>query len=455
MTRPLRAAIVGAGPAGTYAGDILLREAAEAGLEVSIDLFERLPVPFGLVRYGVAPDHPRIKTIITALDRVLSNESIRFLGNVEVGRDISLEQMADYYDAVIFSTGSIEDAVLDLPGVDLPGSYGAAEFVSWYDAHPDVPTGWPLDATSVAVIGNGNVALDVARVLAKHVEDMDHTDIPPHVREGLAAKTVTDVHIFGRRGPAQSKFSPLELREVGQAPDVDIVTYDEDFQIDASTEEWLASHHKNRQVFKVLQGYNESDPDSRTASHRIHLHFLQRPAGVLGQEQVTGLRMERTRLVGDGTVEGTGDTVDYDVQQVYRAVGYFGSPLPGVPFDEDRGVIPHVGGRVVDETGTQIAGLYATGWIKRGPVGLIGSTKSDARETITHLLADADEGKLTAPAHPEPEAILAALEANGIEYVTWHGWEKMSAEEIRRGSQSGREREKIAARLEMLEHARH
>jgi ferredoxin/flavodoxin---NADP+ reductase len=384
---------------------------------------------------------------------VLSDERIRFLGNVEVGRDITLDQLHGHYDAVIFSTGSIKDAALEIPGIDLPGSYGAADFVSWYDAHPDVPTTWPLDATSVAVIGNGNVALDVARVLAKHVEDMDHTDIPPQVREGLAAKTITDVHVFGRRGPAQSKFSPLELRELGEAPDVDIITYADDFQVDASTEEWLASHHKHRQVFKVLQGYRDIDPETQTASHRIHLHFLQRPAAVLGDDAVTGLRMERTRLVGDGTIEGTGEHLDYEVQQVYRAVGYFGSPVPGVPFDEVRGVIPHVGGRVIDETGTQVPGLYATGWIKRGPVGLIGSTKSDARETVTNLIADALDGRLAAPAHPQPESVVSLLEGRGTPVVTWDGWERLSAEEMRRGGLTGREREKVAARLEMLEHA--
>jgi ferredoxin--NADP+ reductase len=229
-TIPFRVAIIGAGPAGIYAADLLTK--AEHDLELSIDLFERLPSPFGLVRYGVAPDHPRIKGIINALIKVLDRGDIRLFGNVEYGADINLGELTDRYDAVIFSTGCFVDAPLSLPGIDLPGSYGAADFVNWYDSHPDVAQTWPLDAEKVAVLGNGNVALDVARVLAKQADDLHTTEIPDHVYEGLKSSKVTDVHVFGRRGPAQAKFTPLELRELGQVDDVDIIVYPEDYEFD-------------------------------------------------------------------------------------------------------------------------------------------------------------------------------------------------------------------------------
>ncbi|WP_371744526.1 FAD-dependent oxidoreductase [Georgenia sp. TF02-10] len=425
---------MGAGPAGIYAADIL----AKSGLDVSIDLFERLPAPYGLVRYGVAPDHPRIKQIIIALYKILQRGDINLIGNVDVGRDISVEELQRHYDAVIFSTGSDRDAPLNIPGTDLPGSYGAANFVSWYDGHPDVPRTWPLDAREVAVLGVGNVALDVARMLAKHVEDLMVTEIPPNVAAGLAASPVTDVHIFGRRGPAQAKFTPLELRELGKVPDVDIVVYDEDFVFDEGSEEAIRASNQTKQVVKTLMDFTLKDPAERTASRRIHLHFLHRPVEILGSDRVEGIRTERTELVGDGTVRGTGQFVDTPVQAVYRAVGYFGSPVPGLPFDETSGTIPNTEGRVLGDDGEYLPGVYATGWIKRGPVGLIGSTKSDAQQTIAHLVEDARAGLLHArdEAAVGHDAMLAALEAAGVRFTTWHGWELLDAYERQLGAAS-------------------
>jgi ferredoxin--NADP+ reductase len=259
----LRVAIVGAGPAGIYAGNILansLRNAQQPDsgpVEARIDLFESLPAPYGLIRYGVAPDHPRIKGIVTSLHEMLAAGSIRFIGNVEVGRDISLDELQERYDAVILATGAIRDAALDIPGIDLPGSYGAADFVAWYDGHPDVPTEWPLDAAEVAVIGNGNVALDVARMLAKHADDLLPTEIPDNVHAGLAASNVTDVHVFGRRGPAQVKFTPLELRELGELRDVDMVVYDEDFDYDEASQAAIASNKQVMVIDRVLQSWRK------------------------------------------------------------------------------------------------------------------------------------------------------------------------------------------------------
>ena len=254
MTK-LRLAIVGAGPAGIYAADIILK--AERKFDVSIDLFEQLPAPYGLVRYGVAPDHPRIKGIITALREVLDRGDIRIFGNVRFGEDITLDDLKHHYHAVIFSTGAIRDTDLDIPGIDALGSYGAADFVSWFDGHPDVPRDWPLDASSVAVIGNGNVALDVSRMLAKHAEDLLPTEIPANVHRGLVDSKVTDVHVFGRRGPAQVKFTPLELRELGEMRDVDTIVYDEDFDYDEASLAAIASNKQVMVIDRVLQSWRK------------------------------------------------------------------------------------------------------------------------------------------------------------------------------------------------------
>ncbi|TDE88024.1 pyridine nucleotide-disulfide oxidoreductase [Occultella glacieicola] len=446
-----RVAIVGAGPAGIYAADIL----SKTDLDVDIDLFERLPAPFGLVRYGVAPDHPRIKGIIVALYKVLQRGDIRLIGNVDFGTDVDLAELREYYDAVIFSTGAIKDADLPIPGIDLDGSYGAADFVSWYDGHPDVPRTWPLEAREIAVLGVGNVALDVARILAKHVEDLMPTEVPENVVDVLRASPVTDVHVFGRRGPAQVKFTPLELRELGHVPDVDIVVYPEDFDFDDGSEEAIRSSNQTKQVVKTLTDWTLRDPAELTASRRIHLHFLHRPAEILGTDgKVCGIRTERTELTGDGSVRGTGEFVEFDVQAVYRAVGYFGSPLAGLPFDEAAGVIPNDGGRVLDDHGRHIPGTYATGWIKRGPVGLIGHTKSDAGETIRHLVEDVTSGSVPTAPRRDPQAILDRLEADGVPYTTWQGWELLDAYERSLGEGQGRERIKVVPREHMTEISR-
>ncbi|MEE6282597.1 FAD-dependent oxidoreductase [Georgenia sunbinii] len=442
---PLRVAIIGAGPAGIYAADIL----SKTDLDVSIDLIERLPVPFGLVRYGVAPDHPRIKQIIVALQKILARGDIRFVGNVDVGTDVTIEEMREHYDAVVISTGADTDAPLPIPGIDLPGSYGAADFVSWYDGHPDVPRSWPLEASSVAVLGVGNVALDVARILAKHVEDLLPTDVPANVVEGLRQSPVTDVHIFGRRGPAQVKFTPLELRELGKVPDVDVVVYPEDFEFDEGSMAAIRSTNQTKQVVKTLTDWTLRDPEELTASRRIHLHFLHRPVEIVGDDAVTAIRTERTELVGDGTARGTGEIVETPVQAVYRAVGYFSSPIPGVPFDAVGGVVPNDEGRVLDEDGERIPGLYATGWIKRGPVGLIGSTKSDAQQTIGHLVTDVAEGLVAGRVPGSPDGLLAALEERHSRLTSWSGWELLDAYERSLGEAEGRERVKVVPREEM------
>lgn len=443
MTK-LRLAIVGAGPAGIYAADILLKE--ERHFDVSIDLFEQLPAPYGLVRYGVAPDHPRIKGIITALRQVLDTGRIRLFGNVLFGRDITLDDLKKHYNAVIFSTGAVRDAELDVPGIDLDGSYGAADFVSWYDGHPDVPREWPLTAKEVAVIGNGNVALDVARVLAKHAEDLLSTEIPQNVYEALAASPVTDVHVFGRRGPMQVKFTPLELRELGELRDVDIVVHEEDFDYDDASKNAISS---NKQVFVIDKVFTKwRAREAGSASRRLHLHFHARPAEITGSGNVEGFRYERTAPDGSGGVVGTGEFRELPVQAVYRAVGYFGSALAGIPFDEKRGVIPNREGQVLDDHDRIVPGIYATGWIKRGPVGLIGHTKSDAMETIKHLVND--QANWWWPADPDEQSVVDLLASRGIEFTNLDGWHRLDEYEKALGEPVGRERIKVVPRDEMV-----
>ena len=442
----LRLAVIGAGPAGIYASDLILK--AERDFDVSIDLFDLLPAPYGLVRYGVAPDHPRIKGIIRALFEVLDRGDIRFFGNVKYGIDITLDDLKHHYNAIIFATGAIKDADLDIPGADLEGSFGAADFVNWYDAHPDFPLEWPLDAKEVAVIGNGNVALDVARILVKRPDDLLSTDIPDHVYEGLKASPVTDVHVFGRRGPAQVKFSPLELREALHVEGVQAIVYEEDFQYDDGSREAIDSNNQIRVMVKTLEDLRENPAEPQ--ERRLHLHFFSTPREILGTDgKVSGIRFERTELDGTGRVRATGEMREFEVQAVYRAVGYFGSELDGIPFDDVEGVIRNEEGRVLDQSGSHIPGVYCTGWIKRGPVGLIGHTKADAIETIGHLMSD--RGSWWSPSEPGEEAIEETLRSRGVDSMAWSGWLNVDGEEKRLGQLSGRERLKLHNRAQMLD----
>jgi ferredoxin--NADP+ reductase len=455
---PLRVAIVGAGPAGIYAGNILANALAarEDGSSVEIDLFESLPAPYGLIRYGVAPDHPRIKGIVNSLHEMLDARAegadrrvIRFLGNVEIGRDVSIDELQARYHAVILATGAIRDAALRIPGVDLPGSHGAADFVSWFDGHPDVPRTWPLVDEQVAVIGNGNVALDVARILAKLPENLRSTEVPDNVLEGLEASAVTDVHVFGRRGPADIKFTPIELRELGEVAGVDILLDDADFD---GVDPAAASTNQLKIMLRTLNSWRDRPENRGEATgnpRRLHLHFWHAPVEITGSDRVEGIRFERTAPNIDGSVSGTGVFHDYPVTAVYRAVGYFGSPVVEVPFDERRGVVPNEGGRV-----DGAPGVYATGWIKRGPVGLIGHTKSDATETIANLLEDVDAGRLVTPV--ETADILELLAEREVEVTTWDGWLELDAHERALGAahRHARERVKVVPREEQVEISR-
>jgi ferredoxin--NADP+ reductase len=437
---------VGAGPAGIYAADLIIKSELR-DFDVSIDLFDLLPAPYGLVRYGVAPDHPRIKGIIRALYEVLDRGDIRFFGNVEYGKDITLDDLKKHYNAVIFSTGAVKDANLNIPGIDLEGSFGAAAFVNWYDAHPDFERSWDLSAKEIAVLGNGNVALDVARVLSKPAEAMLSTDIPDNVYQGLRASQATDVHVFGRRGPAQVKFSPLELREAVHIEGVDTIVYDEDFQYDEGSQKAIDSNNQTRVMVKTLEELRSNEITG--AQRRLHLHFFSAPIEILEQDgKVSGIKIERTQLDGTGNVKPTGEFREFPIQAVYRAVGYFGSELSEVPFDEKAGVIPNDKGRVLDSDGKHIQGVYATGWIKRGPVGLIGHTKSDAIETIAQIIED--KNNWWSPASPSEDSITDLLTSRKIDFVGWPEWLRIDAEEKRLGEAQERERIKLVEREDFL-----
>ncbi|NYG53942.1 FAD-dependent oxidoreductase [Nocardioides perillae] len=442
----LRIAVVGAGPAGIYAADSLLK----SDVDVAVDLLDRLPAPYGLVRYGVAPDHPRIKEIVKALDRVLASPGVRFLGGVDLGVDVKLEELRELYDAVVVATGARADRDLGIPGEEL--THGAADFVSWYDSHPDAPESWPLDAASVAVVGVGNVALDVARVLAKDGEEMRVTDVPGPVLDALRAKTTTDVHVFSRRGPAYVKFSPLELRELNHSPSVEVVVHPEGFDVDDHGMAHVGANKSAKLVLDVLANWVGRDLEGKP--HRIHLHFCEAPVEVVGEDgRVTAIRTERTAPVGDGTYAGTGEVTTWEVGAVYRAIGYRSSPVLGLPFDDRAAVVPNVGGRVVDLDGEPVPGAYVTGWVKRGPVGLIGHTKSDAAETVGHLLADlagrGSDGSDGAATRSEAE-VDAYLAARGVDVQTYERWRRLDDHEVALGAAEGRTRVKVAGREEML-----
>lgn len=448
-TTPLRVAIIGAGPAGIYAADILTKNDPDA----TVDIYDRLPTPYGLIRYGVAPDHPRIKQIIVALHRVLESERIQFFGNVNVGVDLKVDELRQHYDAIIFATGAERDRAMGIPGEDLKGSHGAADFVAFYDSHPDREQTWDLvGPKAVAVIGVGNVGLDVARVLARTGDEMLYTDIPEHVHAVLRASTHTDVHMFARRGPAQAKFTPVELREMDHSPNVQCLVVPEGMEFDKGSEQALSESKSLRMVVDVLSQWAVRDEDP-SVGRRIHLHFLENPTEILGEDgQVVGLRTERQELTGDGNVRGTGEFTDWPVQSVYRAVGYRSESIEDLPFDHGKLVLPNVAGRVLDLDGGVLGGIYATGWVKRGPVGLIGHTKSDAAETVKNLLEDAPA--LPRAPHRERADVVGLLTEKGLPYTDFEGWDRLDAHERSLGEPHERERIKVHTREGMTTVAR-
>lgn len=438
----LRVAVVGSGPAGVYATAALVR----AG-DVTVDVLDRLPAPYGLVRYGVAPDHVKMKSVDAALRKILEEPGVRFLGNVEVGTDLTLDELHLFYDAVVFATGAAVDRRLDVPGEDLAGSFSATDFVSWYSGHPDAELDrFALHARHVVVVGVGNVAVDVARVLTKSADVLRATDVPGHVLDVLAASAVTDVTMLGRRGPAQARFTTKELRELGELAGADVLVDPADLELTPAEKAEVDADRTLRANLEVLQGWAAREPQG--LPRRLRLRFWLRPVAVLGTEVVTGFRAERTALAG-GRLTGTGETVDLPAEMVLRSVGYRVVPPAGLPLDPVTGTVPHDAGRVLRD-GSPVPGVYVAGWLKRGPTGIIGTNKPDATETARSLLAD------TVARAPErdPRSVLAALAARGVAPVEWSGWQAIDAAEQALGADRDCARVKIADRTTLLRTAR-
>ncbi|GAA5503492.1 NADPH-ferredoxin reductase FprA [Deinococcus xinjiangensis] len=442
--RPLRVAVIGSGPSGVFATEALLKQAA---VPVSVDVFDRLPTPYGLVRYGVAPDHLTIKSVTKGFEKTLSDPRVRFLGNVEFGKDLTHAEAKAHYDAILYTVGASSDRRLGIAGEDLHGSMSATEFVAWYNGHPDAAAReLVLSASGVAVVGVGNVALDVSRILVKTVAELRESDIAAHALEVLERSPVTDVWILGRRGPAQAAFTTKELREFGELSDADPIVKTAEVQLSEAEEAAITDNTKKKNV-EVLRDFAVRTPEGK--NRRVHLRFLVSPVEILddGAGNVGGLKVERNRLDEHGNAVGTGDYETLPVQMVLRSVGYRGVALSGVPFDEKRGVIPNLEGRVEGR-----AGEYTAGWIKRGPSGVVGTNRKDATDTVAHLIADANAGSLPSAQHPETAAIDALLAAKNVEVFTFADWQALDAHELAQGQQQGRPRHKVVQREEMLKH---
>jgi ferredoxin--NADP+ reductase len=397
-----------------YTAEALVKQAAllPSPVAVSVDVLDRLPTPYGLVRYGVAPDHKSIKSVANYLRRVLESPGVTFVGGVHFGTDVTREDLLGAYDAVVYATGAMRDRRLGIPGEDLLGSHAATDFVNWYCGHPDVdPGAFTLDAESVAVIGVGNVAVDVARILARDPDELEDTDIPEPVMEALRASKVREVHVIGRRGPAQAKFTTKELRELGELGGVHVsadpaeLELAEGFDRSGDSSALATSDRRVRGNLVAMAGWAGASAPASAPGRKLRVRFWLRPAEIQesSSRTVAGLRLERTRLSESGAFEGTGEFETLETQLVLRSVGYQSVPLPGVPFDARTHTVPNASGRVLSETGEPLPGEYVAGWLKRGPTGVIGTNKADAAETVQALLADLaggpdlGEGKLTRP----------------------------------------------------------
>ncbi len=448
---PLRIAVFGAGPSGFFAAEELLKVPGRA---VTVDLFDRLPTPYGLVRGGVAPDHQNTKAVVNQFEKTAARPGFRFFGNVTFGTDLSLEEVLAQYHQVLFATGAEGDRRLNVPGEDLPGSHPATAFVGWYNGHPDYrDLRFDLDAEQVVVVGNGNVAVDVARILARSVDDLARTDIAEHALEALRHSKVREVYLLGRRGPAQAAFSNPELRELTALAGVDLVVRPEDLELDAVNQTFLAQHASRHPQRNLELLAAQSAKGEGTQPRKIRLKFFVSPVDIVGSRRVERVRVERNRLVEDAqggfNARGTGVFEEIPSQLVFRSVGYKGQCLPGVPFDDRAGIIPHRDGRVIDPlTGAPLPRVYVAGWIKRGPSGVIGTNRPDAVATVRGMLADAegDAGSRSLSADGVP----ALLARKQVQAVTFEAWKRIDHLEVESGKRRGKPREKFTTREELL-----
>ena len=454
---PLRVAIIGAGPSGFYAADQIIKDPET---QAQVDLFDRLPTPYGLVRGGVAPDHPKIKSVTRVYERTAAKEGFRFFGNVEVGRDLGVEDFEKHYHAVIYTFGAEADRELGIPGEDLPGSHAATAFVGWYNAHPDyADRDFKLDeAKRAVVIGNGNVALDVARMLALDDAELRKTDIADHAIELLDASGIEEIVVLGRRGPAQAAYTNPEVKELGELEEADVIVNPDEVELDPASEAWINSDEADKTArvnVEIVREYAARKPSGKPK--KVILRFLASPVEIKGGDKVRSVVIARNELIeenGNLKAKDSGQREELTCDLILRSVGYTGIPLRGVPFDERRGTILNEHGRVLDTHGGEHrTGHYTAGWIKRGPSGVIGTNKKCATETVTHLFEDVSAGKLLDPESPDPNSIETLLRERGANYVSFSGWEKIDQAEVGKGEPHGRPRGKFVRIDEMLETA--
>ncbi|MBA3734049.1 MAG: FAD-dependent oxidoreductase [Actinobacteria bacterium] len=448
---PLRVAVVGSGPAGFYAAGALL----DAEVAVEVDMLERLPTPWGLVRLGVAPDHPKLKTVSRAFERIALKPGFRFFGNVEVGRDLTHADLARLYDAILYAFGAQSDRRLDILGEDLPGSWSATEFVAWYNGHPDFQElEFDLNVDRAVVVGNGNVALDVARMLALTPEELEPTDTTDLAIEAIGSSMIREIVVVGRRGPAQASWTTQELKELGELAGADVVVDPAELELDPASEASLESDTNARRNMEVLRDFAAREPAGKPVT--VKLRFLASPVAIGGEQKVESIELVRNRLEErDGRLVAvpTDERETIECGLVFRSVGYRGVGLPELPFDERRGTIRNDRGRVVGDDGEPVGLTYCAGWIKRGPTGIIGTNKKDATETVAQLLEDVRQGKVS---HREEvtagavEDLLAEREARAVMYP---GWTSIDELERAAGAKLGRPRVKLRTWEELLDAA--
>ena len=451
MSGPLRIAVVGSGPAGFYAAGALL----DAEAVVEVDMIERLPTPWGLVRLGVAPDHPKLKTVSRAFERIALKPGFRFFGNVEVGRDLSPGDLTRLYDAVVYAFGAQTDRRLGIPGEDLPGSWSATELVAWYNGHPDFQElEFDLSVERAVVIGNGNVALDVARMLALTPEELAPTDTTDPAIEAIGASAIREIVVMGRRGPAQASWTTQELKELGELAGADVVVDPAELELDPLSEASLEHDTNSQRNMEVLKGFAAREPTGRGVT--VRLRFLASPVAIHGDDRVEAIELVRNTLEEQGgrlVSVPTGEHETFECGLVFRSVGYRGVGLPELPFDERQGTIRNQRGRVVDADGNHVAATYCTGWIKRGPTGIIGTNKKDATETVAQLLEDLQEGRVSHREEATADAVEKLLAQREVRAVMYPGWTSIDELERTAGEKLGRPRVKLRTWDELLEAA--
>lgn len=453
--QPLRVAVVGSGPAGFFVAQRLM---AKSDLVVTVDLYERLLTPFGLVRFGVAPDHEEIKRVSRQFDKVAGNPAFRFFGNVDVGSHVTLDELSRYYHMICFTTGAQTDRRMGIPGEDLARSHTATEFVAWFNGHPEYRNhDFDLSVERVAVVGVGNVAVDVARILSRTVEELSTTDIADHALKALERSRIKEVYMLGRRGPAQAAFTNPEVKELGELAGADVQVREDEIALDplshAKVEE--SDDRKLKRKLEILREFAARSPAGKQRTLKIR--FLVSPVELVGDQsgQVVGVRIVRNQLVADGRgglrAEATNQSELLPVGLVFRSVGYHGVPLAGLPFDQKRGVVPNEHGRVLDPSSdTPLLGVYVSGWIKRGPTGVIGTNKKDAADTVETMLKDLALGTVLSPAHPQPATVESFLRQRQPEAVTYADWQRINELEMARGEPQGRPRVKFTSTEEIL-----